>query len=175
MNDPWAFGWTQVLTLIGLGLSGLISFLGLRTFGKWQREKVQEKKLEIAFEALSLAYETGMIFDDIRRRIVHAYEWADMPTDKMTKEEIDHARSIWAILNRFDRHADFFSRVLKLQPKFMAVFGSDTEATFHKLHHARIMIQNACQVLLDTPKTTPGTDQWSLNLQMRSDIFDHNS
>jgi hypothetical protein len=175
MNDPWAFGWTQLLASVGLVVSVVVSFLGLRTFGKWQREKVHEKKLEIAFEALSLAYESEMIFEDIRRRFVREYEWADMSTEGMTKEQIENSRSMLAIINRFSRHAGFFDRVLTLQPKFMAVFGSKSEETFHKLHRARNMIQGACDVLIQTPNPKAGTDEWDLCLQMRSDIWDHAS
>jgi hypothetical protein len=173
LTDPWVFGWTQVFTLVGLVMSGIISFLGLRTFGKWKREKVEEKKLEIAFEALSLAYETQMIFDDIRRRFVREYEWADMPTEGMSKEQIESSRSMYAIINRFSRHVAFFDRVLALQPKFMAVFGRGTEETFMKLHRARNMIQSACDFLIQVPDAKMGSDEWDASLQMRSDIFDH--
>jgi hypothetical protein len=175
MSDPWAFGWTQLLTSIGLVISICVSIAGLRTFDKWKREKVEEKKLEIAFEALSLAYETQMIFDDIRRRFVREYEWSDMPTEGMSKEQIESSRSMYAILNRFSRHVGFFDRVLALQPKFMAVFGRRTEETFVKLHMARNKIQGACDVLIQVPNPKLGTDEWDLNLQMRSDIWDHNS
>ena len=75
----------------------------------------------------------------------------------------------------FSRHAGFFDRVLTLQPKFMAVFGSESEETFHKLHRARHMIQGACEVLIQTQNPKAGTDEWDLCLQMRSDIWDHAS
>ncbi|MCA1549344.1 hypothetical protein I6F36_21165 [Bradyrhizobium sp. BRP19] len=175
MSDPWAFGWTQLLAIVGLGMSGIISFLGLRTFDKWQREKVHERKLEVAFEALTLAYESTMVFDDIRRRLVREYEWADMPTDGMSKEQIDRSRTSYALINRFGRHNDFFDRVLKLQPKIMAVFGPETEATMNKLHRARHLIQLACEMLIDIPDPKAGTEEWDLVLQARSDIWDHKS
>ena len=175
MADPWAFGWTQLLAIAGLLMSALISFLGLRTFGKWQREKVHERKLEVAFEALTLAYESSMVFDDIRRRLVRAYEWSDLKPDGMTDKEFEQAKSTLAIINRFSRHNDFFDRVLKLQPRLMAVFGPATEATIHKLHMARNTIQVACEMLIEIPDPKPGTDEWSLILQMRSDIWDSNS
>jgi hypothetical protein len=175
MTDPWAFGWTQLLATVGLLMSGIISFLGLRTFDKWQREKVHERKLEVAFEALTLAYESSMVFDDIRRRLVRPYEWADMPTDGMSKEQIEQSKSTYAIINRINRHNDFFDRVLKVQPKLMAVFGPETEAAVSKLHQARNMIQIALEMLIQIPDPKPGTDEWNLILQMRSDIWDHSS
>jgi hypothetical protein len=171
MADPWAFGWTQLLAIVGLLMSAIISFAGLRTFGKWQREKVHERKLEVAFEALTLAYESAMVFDDIRRRLIRPYEWADMPTEKMSDADIERSQTTYAIINRFSRHNDFFDRVLKLQPRLMAVFGPGMEATVAKLHQARHLIQMACEMLIEIPDPRAGTSEWDLVLQARADIF----
>lgn len=173
--DPWAFGWTQVFTLSGLVISVIISIASLRTFGKWKREKVEEKKLEIAFEALSLAYESQMVFEDIRRKFIREYEWADMPTAGLSKEQQERRQSLYAVINRFSRHFGFFDRALALQPKFMAVFGRKSEESFQKLHRARNHIQAACDVLMEVADPAPGTDERELNAQMRSDIWDINS
>ena len=175
MADPWAFGWTQLFTLLGLIISIIVSIAGLRTFDKWKREKIEEKKLEIAFEALSLAYELQMVFEDIRRRFVREYEWSDMPTAGLSVAQQERRRSLYAILNRFSRHMAFFDRALALQPKFMAVFGKKSEESFQKLHRARNHIQGACDVLIEVADPIPGRDELDLNLQMRSDIWDINS
>jgi hypothetical protein len=169
VSDPWAFGWTQVLTIIGFAISIGISIAGLRTFGKWKREKIEEKKLDIALEALSIAYEAQMIFEDIQRPFVSAYEWADMPTEGMTEKEKDRRRSLYAIINRLQRHIGFFERVLSLQPKFMAVFGRESDAVFMKLHRSRNGIQAAIDVMM--LMNNPGPEDAELMAQMRSDIW----
>ena len=64
--DPWAFGLNQLLTIIGLLITVGIATVGFRSFGKWKREKLEERRIDIAFEALALAYEAGFIFDSIR-------------------------------------------------------------------------------------------------------------
>jgi hypothetical protein len=66
MNDPWAFGWTQVLTIIGFLMTLGIAVGGFRTFGRWKREKIEERRIEIALEALSIAYEAEGVFETIR-------------------------------------------------------------------------------------------------------------
>jgi hypothetical protein len=175
LTDPWAFGWTQVFTLIGLAMSGVISFLGLRTFDKWKREKVEERRLEVAYEALTIAYESQMVFDDIRRHMIRDYEWADMPKDGLSEKEVSRRQSLYGIIKRMERHTAFFDRVLVLQPKFMAVFGKQTEAIFLKLHKARHSIQIAIEALMDLDEPVAGTNEWDLALQMRSDIFDTSS
>jgi hypothetical protein len=45
MGDPWAFGWTQVLAIAALVLTGVVSGLGLRTFGKWRRETIEGRRI----------------------------------------------------------------------------------------------------------------------------------
>ena len=79
MNDPWAFGWTQVFTIVGLILTGSIATAGFRTFGKWKREKLEEKRIDAAIDALTLVHESKFIFDYIRRSMTFEYEWKEMP------------------------------------------------------------------------------------------------
>jgi hypothetical protein len=60
--DPWTFGWTQLSTLAWLIISVVVSNLGLRTFGKWKQEKVEELRMDISLEALSIACESQGVF-----------------------------------------------------------------------------------------------------------------
>ena len=50
MNNPWAFGWTQLLTVLGFIITIGIAFGSYRTFERWKREKLEEKKLDVALE-----------------------------------------------------------------------------------------------------------------------------
>src|SRR5579862_323348 len=147
--DPWAFGWTQLLTIIGFAITIIIAVGGFRTFNRWKREKLEERKIEIAFEALSIAYETKFIFETIRNPMTYSYEWDDMP---QIAGESDNDRSnrgtSYAIFKRMERNKDFFERLWKLQPRFMAVFGSETEDIFFKLHQARRYVEVSAQMLV---------------------------
>jgi hypothetical protein len=146
--DPWTFGWTQLLTIAGLLITICIAFGGFRTFGRWKREKLEEKKIEIAFEALSIAYETKFIFETIRSPMSFSYEWEDMPRGPgETDQDWNNRGSFYAILKRIERNKDFFERLWKLQPRFMAVFGPDSENVFLLLHQARRFIEVSAQML----------------------------
>jgi hypothetical protein len=121
--DPWQFGWTQLLTIVGFLITLGIAIGGFRTFGRWKREKLEERKIEIAFEGLSIAYETKFIFDAIRSPAAFPYEWRDMPRmDGETDNDWSRRGSFYAILKRIANNKDFFERIWKLQPRFMAVF-----------------------------------------------------
>lgn len=176
MSDPWAFGWTQVLTSIGLCISVIVSILGLRTFGKWRREKLEERKMEIAFEALSIAYELKFVFEDIRARLVRSYESDDMPYKDISPQEAQRRSSFYAVMKRIGEHKDFFERVIVLLPKFLAVFGKSNEDVFLKVLQAKNHIHGACEVLMwDIPDPRRDNEEWGLSLQMRSDIWGHDS
>jgi hypothetical protein len=79
MSDPWAFGWTQVFTILGFLITIGIAFGGFRTLERWKREKIEEKKIDTAIDALALAYESKFIFDNIRSELTCEVEWDDMP------------------------------------------------------------------------------------------------
>jgi hypothetical protein len=78
MNDPWAFGWTQLLAIAGLLLTVTIAIAGFRTFGRWKREQIEERRIDVAIDALALAYEAILVFDSMRARGVNEGEFADM-------------------------------------------------------------------------------------------------
>jgi hypothetical protein len=65
-HNVWAFGWTQVLTLIGFAITVGIAIGGFRTFGRWKREKVEELRMETAIAALAAAYKSKYVFQHIR-------------------------------------------------------------------------------------------------------------
>jgi len=42
------FGWNQLLTVIGLIVTTIIAIGGFRTFGRWKREKIEERRIDVA-------------------------------------------------------------------------------------------------------------------------------
>jgi hypothetical protein len=177
MAEPWAFGWTQLLTLAGLILTALIAVFGFRTFGRWKREKLEERRIEVAFDALTIAYETKFVFQHIRGAITHGYEWADMPKrEGETEDKRSRRGPFYATFKRIEHNKEFFDKVWQLQSKCMAVFGRKIEDTFIKLHQARRGIEVAAQMLaeqVDDPVRSDDEDTHKLYQQLRRDIWDH--
>ena len=148
MSNPWEFGWTQLLTVVGFGITTVIAFSGFRTFGRWKREKVEERRIEIALDALALAYESRDVFTYIRGSLSSWRDYEDMPAIAGDSEEARRLRgSYFVVGKRVIEHKDFFNRVWKLQPRVMAVFGEDAQAVFRRLHNARALVQVASQTL----------------------------
>ena|ERR1700738_2899485 len=86
MGNPWSFGWAQLLTIIGFIITISIVTRGFRTFERWKREKLEERRIDTAIEALALAYESKFIFDHIRSEMSFGYEWQDMPLQNESEE-----------------------------------------------------------------------------------------
>jgi hypothetical protein len=148
MENPWAFGWTQLLMIAGLVLTGMVSILGLRTFGKWRRETIEARRIEAAVDALSLAYQTRWIFENIRAPIIYPYEYEEMQERPGEPEDRRASRGkYFAVLKRVERNSEFFKAVWNVQPRVMALFGAETERVFRELHEARRQIEVSAGLL----------------------------
>jgi hypothetical protein len=175
MSGPWEFGWTQLLTIVGLGMTGAISLRGLRTFGKWRRERVEERRIDTALDALTLAYESKDVFAYIRGAMSSSHDYKEMSVVPEDSDEMRNLRgSYWVVGKRVVEHNDFFQRAWKLQPRVMAVFGEEVEAIFNRLQNARAMVQVASRTLaFDMPVEVKGEsrDDRLLRIQLRNDLW----
>lgn len=147
--DPWAFGLNHLMTLIGFAITAGIAYAGFKTFEKWKREKIEERRIDVALEALALAYEAGYVFEGIRSPMSFEGEWSEL-TGIDDPERRRTAGPFFAILSRIDKNKDYFDRVWKMQPRFMAVFGKDAGDIFMKLHQARTNVTVSARMLLQS-------------------------
>jgi hypothetical protein len=109
MSDPWAFGWSQVFTIIGFAITIVIAVGGFRSFGRWQREQIEEKRIDTAVDALVLIREAKWVFDNIRSPMSFDYEWKDMPKTEGEDDALRRTKgSYFAILKRVQFHREFF-------------------------------------------------------------------
>jgi hypothetical protein len=155
MTSPWTFGWTQLLTIAGFIITITIAGLGFRTFERWRREKIEEKRIDTAVEALALVYESKFIFDNIRSPGTYDYEWKDMPDSYGTGEQQRRARGpFYAALKRIEANKEFFERAWKMQVRCTALFGLTVEETFLLMHRARREVEVSAGMLLRDPEPT---------------------
>jgi len=154
MATAWTFGWTQLLTIVGYIITIAIAVGGFRTFGRWKKEKIEEKRIETAIEALALVYESKFIFDHIRSEMSFAYEWKDMPDGYGTEEQRNARGPFYAILKRIQANKDFFERAWKMQVRCSALFGPQVEETFLLIQRARRQIEVSAEMLFHDPEPT---------------------
>ena len=68
----------SIVALLGLGLTAVIAIAGFKSFGRWKREKIEERRIEVALDALAIAYEARFRFESIRSRFTRKHEYADI-------------------------------------------------------------------------------------------------
>jgi hypothetical protein len=58
-------------------------------------------------------------------------------------------RSPYAVLTRIRSHHDFFERIFEIEPKFMAIFGAETNEIFELLYDAKVRVETSAQALYE--------------------------
>jgi hypothetical protein len=170
-DDPWVFGTNQLLTAIGFLITAAIAIATFRTFGRWLREKIEERRIEAAIDILALAYESRIVFRRIRLGLVTDADFKDMPVRAGEDEEHRRLRgTYWMYLKRIVDHKDFFERAWDLQPLAMAIFGEQMADVFAKLHEARAAIEVSAENLANDP-TAMGDRQFAV--QLRTELVGH--
>lgn len=173
MNDPWIFGWTQLLTIIGFVITILIAIAGFRSFERWRKEKIEEKRIDTAVDALVLIREMKWVFENIRSPMSFDYEWKDMP--EMPGENEDKRRSrgpFYAVLKRIEGHRDFFNRAWKLQIRCGALFGQKAEDALLLLQKARREVEVSAGMLMrnSVPEVRTESDKRTWD-KFRTDVW----
>jgi hypothetical protein len=162
-----------VVALLSLFVTIIIAIFGFSTFGRWKREQLEGRRIDVAFSALDLAYKTRHVFDHVRGALIDDYEWADMPEVAGDTEDKRRRRgAYYAIGRRLEANKEFFEAVWICHAKCMAVFGPSVEDTFLELHKARRDIEIAIRMLIghlnDAPlQPDPNADLWQ---QLRGDL-----
>jgi len=166
--DPWTFGINHLLTITGFGITAAIAIAGFRTFRKWKREKIEEKRIDIALEALAIAYEARFVFDGIRSPLSYSSEWAEMSG---TDEDRRKGGAYFAVLRRLDNNREYFERLWRFQPRFMAAFGKDTQDIFLEIHSARRAIEVSASMLMEAALKNDPFDDREFERQLRADVW----
>ena len=150
-----------------------IAIGGFRTFGRWKRERIEERKIETAIRALAFVYESKFVFEGIRNEFSISYEWKNMPEFPGDTEQKRNARGpFYATLMRIKAHKEFFEQAWKIQAECSAIFGTEIEETFLLMHKARREIEVSAEMLWRDPNPT---DRSEANLKtwnsFRADVW----
>jgi hypothetical protein len=154
------------ISFLTLVATVVLAAIGLRTLKRWRQEQLEGRRIEVAFEALEIAYKAKYVFAQIRSPLIEGYEWADMPHAAGDTEDRRSRRGCYyAIAKRLEGNKEFFEQVWKCHAKCMAVFGSSSEQIFLELHKARQQIEIAIKMLVghldDHPiRPDPHADLW---------------
>jgi hypothetical protein len=168
------------VAFVGVIVTGTIAGFGLRSFEKFKREQIEERRIDVAIDALTIAYEARFVFDVIRSRIVQDHEWADAKEESgLTGSLVPVSlrkgqRGAYAVLKRIDNNEAFFKKVERLEPKFMAVFGAKTEEVFTLIYNSRSRISGSAEILFDLERVESDRDDEHIRnelVELRRTVF----
>jgi len=165
------------VALIAVIVTGSFAFAGLKTFDRWKREKLEEKRIDVAIEALAIGYEAQLVFEVIRSRLLRASEYSDMKIDGMAAGSDQLSQQLsgpYVILKRLEAQQPFFNKALTVEPKFVALFGRDKEEVFERLLLARRQLISTAEALIADYRTEldPGdTGGRTQRVKWRKQIF----
>jgi hypothetical protein len=173
-TTPWTFGWTQLLTIVGFLITIGIAAGGFQSFTRWKKEKIEEKRIDTAIEALALVYESRFVFEHIRNiGTAFSYEWEDMPESFGPEAERNVRGPFYATLKRLDSYKEFFERAWKVQVRCTALFGPGVEQAFLLMHQSRRQIQVSAEMLLrDFKPSFESEDNLRTWQRSRSDVWE---
>jgi hypothetical protein len=80
----------------------------------------------------------------------------------------------YATLVRLSRHADYFDRVSRLQPKAIAVFGERADRAFQHLDKARDLVHDAAMQLtwlLPVHPEKKSKEDFEMRMNLRGDLW----
>jgi hypothetical protein len=73
----------------------------------------------------------------------------------------DSLSSPYAVIQRIKAQEEFFERVRKIEPRFMAVFGAETESIFLAVYSARTQLAAAAEQLFEMGQIETDDDERS--------------
>ncbi|SRR6266702_8483355 len=165
------------VAIAGLAITGLLTLKGLNSFERWRREKIEERRIQVAIDALAIAHEAVIAFEAVQGRFVANHEYADMsdPSNPSTQGVYKSDQTgPYVVLRRLRRYDELFERAAKLEPLYVAIFDTQAGDEFARLFRARQLLEivagtlfEDCRIELD-PSDQQGRNQ---RKEWREDMY----
>jgi hypothetical protein len=164
-----------VVSLLGIVAASVAAICGFKSFDRWKREQLEERRIDVALEGLAIARESKYVFARIRNPNGFEGEWRSMQL-RDGESESDRGRrgSSYATLVRLQTDQDFFDRVSRFLPKAVALFGDAVEGLFERLEFAESLVRDAAVQLtyqLPVQPEKPSKEDFDHRMQLRSYLW----
>ncbi|MEQ1656126.1 MAG: hypothetical protein ABL960_10535 [Nitrospira sp.] len=124
--------WTDIIQSAAVIIASVVATYGISA---WKVEFLGKRKIELAEEVLALFYQVRDVIASIRSSFGHEGEGETRkpgPNEKPDhKDVLDQA---YVLIERYNRHAEVFSRLRALRYRFMAQFGTESSVPFDDLN-----------------------------------------
>lgn len=137
---------TSIVQAIAVVVVAIPAFRGLNA---WRDELLGKKKIELAEEALCLAYELQSVIEWARHPASRRHEGEDRPG---RDDEPEHRQNLndayYSRISRLNENAEEFARLRTILPRVRVHFGADAHAALHRFGIVRNQINNAVGMLI---------------------------
>jgi hypothetical protein len=143
-------------TVAGSGAVLYAAYVGRQTFKGWKRQKIEERKIAVAEQILTLAYRLKRAFSGIRSPGMAGHESRACETKLREDGVIDEATPPGVVsllitaqgtLTRTTHFKPQFDALLDIMPVAKAIFGDDMETWLNVFWTQRSLVMVAAQSL----------------------------
>lgn len=133
----------------------------------WRREYIGKRRMELAEEVLALFYQARDVIASIRSSFGYGGEGESRkPGPQETAEEKAALDRAFVLIERYNRHAELFSRLQSLRYRFMAQFGSEASEPFQAI----VRIVNQMIGSAQTLARLAAVPEWSLRTEEAQEL-----
>jgi hypothetical protein len=124
--------WADIAQNVSVILASLFAIYGIDS---WRREFVGKRQMELAEEVLALFYQARDIIQAMRSPFGYEGEGATRkPAPSERPEDKDALDRAYALIERYNKHVETFSRIHALRYRFMAQIGVEAAQPFLDLN-----------------------------------------
>jgi hypothetical protein len=161
----------DIAQLIVIVFVAIPAFLGLNT---WRVQLVGRKKVELAEEALTLAYELQEVIEYARCPLTYVGEGENRERRDQEDESVQHRNDVlYSRVARLSEYAEEFARLRTVGLRFRAYFGEQAQDAITTFAKTRMEIFNAVSMLM----TEDPEDKYELDLrkELKGVVWSHHS
>lgn len=128
----WQF--TDTVNLIQACSALAVAGVAVWGINAWRREQLGKRRAELAEDVLALFYEAERAMHSIRSFLGHTDEGKTRTRSENESEQVAKILDdAYVIIERYNAHAELFSKIRAMHFRFMALFGRDAARPFEEL------------------------------------------
>lgn len=147
--------WLDVFSALANAVTALAAVVGVVVailgLDRWRAEMIGRRRIELAEDVLADFYRARDIIQAARSPMGFSGEGESRKrSDDEDPNESSMLDAYYAIIERLNKHSEFFAEFEARRYRFMAVFGQDARIPYGKLFEARGRIITSVHMLLTT-------------------------
>lgn len=155
--DGSSTGWFDLIGAVANSITAIAAVVGVVVavlgLDRWRTEMIGRRRIELAEDVLADFYRARDVIRAARSPLGFAGEGESRKRrDDEDPEDASHLDALYAVIERLNKHAQFFAEFEARRYRFMAVFGEGGVQPYEKLFEARGRILTSVHMLMTTSR-----------------------